>query len=73
MSSAQFRFGARDAAQAARKAAKEEQEYDMILEDEIEFIQALQMPGNKDKKVSLFLPLILYTTTICHIGNTGYH
>lgn len=48
MSSAQFRFGARD---AGKKQSKEEEEYDMILEDEIEFIQALQMPGNKEKKV----------------------
>ncbi|KAF4521841.1 hypothetical protein B566_EDAN003715 [Ephemera danica] len=50
MSSAQFRFGAKDAAKAAKKDTKEEEEYAMILEDEIEFIQALQMPGNKEKK-----------------------
>ncbi|XP_043680354.1 pre-mRNA-splicing factor ATP-dependent RNA helicase DHX16 isoform X2 [Vespula pensylvanica] len=39
MSSAVFRFGAKD-----RKA---QQDYDLLLEDEIEFIQALRMPGSE--------------------------
>lgn len=37
MASAVFSFGAKD------KAAKDE--YDLLIEDQIEFIQALQMPG----------------------------
>lgn len=37
MASAVFSFGAKD------KATKDE--YDLLLEDQIEFIQALQMPG----------------------------
>lgn len=38
MDSARFSFGAKD------KATKDE--YDLLLEDQIDFIQALQMPGN---------------------------
>nr|CAD7257731.1 unnamed protein product [Timema shepardi] len=50
MSSAVFRFGARD---AKEKQLKDEgKEYDLVLEDQIEFIQAFQIPGfNKDIKV----------------------
>ncbi|KAG6796962.1 pre-mRNA-splicing factor ATP-dependent RNA helicase DHX16-like [Apis mellifera caucasica] len=45
MSSAVFRFGAKN-----RKA---QQDYDLLLEDEVEFIQALHMPGTeKDRKAS---------------------
>nr|CAD7395582.1 unnamed protein product [Timema cristinae] len=49
MSSAVFRFGARD---AKEKQLKDEgKEYDLVLEDQIEFIQAFQIPGfNKDIK-----------------------
>jgi len=46
MSSAQFRFGAKDAG----KKRSQDEDYDMILDDEIEFIQALQMPGHKKGK-----------------------
>jgi pre-mRNA-splicing factor ATP-dependent RNA helicase DHX16 len=46
MSSAQFRFGAKDAG----KKKSQEDNYDMILDDEIEFIQALQMPGSKKER-----------------------
>lgn len=43
MSSAVFKFGAKD--------KKAQQEYELLLDDEIEFVQALQMPGiTKDKK-----------------------
>ncbi|XP_012538179.1 pre-mRNA-splicing factor ATP-dependent RNA helicase DHX16 [Monomorium pharaonis] len=43
MSSAVFRFGAKD-----RKA---QQEYNLLMEDEmIEFVQVLHMPGHRDKK-----------------------
>ncbi|CAG2066068.1 unnamed protein product, partial [Timema podura] len=50
MSSAVFRFGARD---AKEKQLKDEgKEYDLVLEDQIEFIQAFQIPGfKKDIKV----------------------
>ncbi|PNF38979.1 putative pre-mRNA-splicing factor ATP-dependent RNA helicase DHX16 [Cryptotermes secundus] len=43
MSSAVFRFGARD----KEKIHEKGQEYDLVLDDEIEFIQALRMPGSK--------------------------
>lgn len=28
-----------------------QEEYELLLEDEVEFIQALQMPGSKDNKI----------------------
>ena len=40
-----LKFGAKDA--KARKA-KKEKAYDYILDDEIQFVQALKMPGSKD-------------------------
>lgn len=43
MSSAVFRFGARD----KEKTNEKNQEYELVLDDEIEFIQALRMPGSK--------------------------
>lgn len=42
LSSALFKFGAKDAKQA--------QEYELLLEDEIEFVQVLTMGGSKDVK-----------------------
>ncbi|XP_025832794.1 pre-mRNA-splicing factor ATP-dependent RNA helicase DHX16 [Agrilus planipennis] len=42
MASAQFSFGAKD--------VSKKDEYELLLEDQIEFIQALQMPGSKDKE-----------------------
>lgn len=45
MSSAVFKFGARDAKE--RKYKEELKEYDLVLDDQIEFIQALQMPGDR--------------------------
>lgn len=42
MASAVFKFGSKD--------GKKQQEYELLLEDQIDFIQALQMPGTKDKK-----------------------
>lgn len=38
MASAVFKFGAKDAIK--------KDEYELLLEDQIQFIQALQMPGN---------------------------
>lgn len=53
MASAVFSFGAKD------KAAKDE--YDLLIEDQIEFIQALQMPGNNIQIVLSFsVYIILY-------------
>ena len=46
--SAQLKFGAKDAKE--RYAAKETKQYDLLLDDEIEFIQALKLPGSKKKK-----------------------
>ncbi|XP_001601553.2 pre-mRNA-splicing factor ATP-dependent RNA helicase DHX16 [Nasonia vitripennis] len=44
MSSAVFKFGA--------KNKKAQEEYELLLADEVEFVQALQMPGDKkDKKI----------------------
>lgn len=52
MSSAVFRFGARD----KEKIHEKGQEYDLVLDDEIEFIQALRMPGSKpDQEVRFYL------------------
>lgn len=42
MASAVFKFGAKDAVK--------KDEYELLLEDQIEFIQALQLPGTKEKK-----------------------
>ncbi|KAL3282275.1 hypothetical protein HHI36_005465 [Cryptolaemus montrouzieri] len=42
MSSAVFSFGAKDAVK--------KDEYELLLEDQIEFIQALQLPGSKEEK-----------------------
>lgn len=56
MSSAVFGFGAKD-----RKA---KQDYELLLEDEVEFIQALHMPGTvKDKKRGDILPTQTKTLT----------
>jgi len=41
---AQFKFGARD---AKKKHQEKEKVYEYILDDEIEFVSALQMPGSK--------------------------
>ncbi|XP_070177312.1 pre-mRNA-splicing factor ATP-dependent RNA helicase DHX16-like isoform X2 [Littorina saxatilis] len=44
-----LRFGARDAREKSKKAAKT---YDVIMDDEIEFVQAIKMPGTmKDKDI----------------------
>lgn len=40
LASAQFQFGSKD--------AKIKEEYDLLLEDQIEFIQALTMDGSRD-------------------------
>ncbi|CAN8019303.1 unnamed protein product, partial [Ixodes persulcatus] len=42
---AQLRFGARD----AHERHKQKKKYELILEDAIEFVQALRVPGTKDK------------------------
>lgn len=44
-------FGAKDSKQAAREK-KKIKEYDVIMEEEIQFVQALQMPGTIEDKVS---------------------
>ncbi|CAG9863343.1 unnamed protein product [Phyllotreta striolata] len=43
MASAVFKFGAKD--------VKKTDDYELLLEDQIDFIQALQMPGSSEKKV----------------------
>ncbi|KAK7488061.1 hypothetical protein BaRGS_00020652 [Batillaria attramentaria] len=45
---ASFHVGARDAAEKSKKSSKK---YEVIMDDEIEFVQALKMPGTlKDKE-----------------------
>ena len=44
---AMLKFGAKD---AKAKHKEKEKQYDYILDDEIEFVQALQMPGTKVPK-----------------------
>jgi hypothetical protein len=52
MSSAVFRFGARDKVKSHGKG----QEYELVLDDAIEFIQALRMPCSKpDQEVRFYL------------------
>ena len=53
MSSAVFHFGSKDKKQ---KAELQEQikEYELVLDDQIEFIQSLQMPGTKKSKVNYY-------------------
>ena len=46
--SAQLKFGAKDAKE--RHAEKATKQYELLLDDEIEFIQALKLPGSKKKK-----------------------
>ena len=56
MSSAVFRFGARD----KDKTNDKNQEYELVLDDEIEFIQTLRMPGSRtdqDVRLSPFCPV----------------
>jgi len=53
-------FGAKDSHARARDK-KQVKEYDVIMDEEIEFVQALQMPGTIDKKVGYTQPSnILY-------------
>ena len=53
LQSATYRFGAKN---AKERHSKKEKQYDYILDDEIEFVQALKMPGTKqepeEKKLS---------------------
>ena len=51
--SAQLKFGAKDAKE--RHAAKATKQYELLLDDEIEFIQALKLPGSKKKKKATFI------------------
>ena len=44
---ATYNFGAKD---AKKKHAEKEKKYDLILDDEVEFIQALKLPGKGDPK-----------------------
>lgn len=61
---ATLKFGARDAREKSEKSTKK---YDMIMDEEIEFVQALKMPGSinekdkdkKDKVRNSYLQLIL--------------
>ena len=45
MATAAMKFGAKDAAERQ----KNKKEYDYILDDQIDFVQSLKMPGTKDQ------------------------
>jgi hypothetical protein len=48
LNAALLKFGAKDA-----KSKKKEKDYEYVLDEEIDFVQALTMPGSKkDKEVS---------------------
>ena len=47
-------FGARDSKQKAKEKNKVK-EYDVIMDEEIEFVQALQMPGTISDKVEIIM------------------
>jgi len=50
MSIATYKFGAKDAT-----AKKKDKEYEILLDEQIDFIQALKLPGNqKEKEVRTF-------------------
>lgn len=51
MGAALMSFGAKDSKQKAREKNKVK-EYDVIMDEEIEFVQALQMPGTITDKVT---------------------
>lgn len=53
MSSAVFHFGSKDKKQKA-KLKEQIKEYELVLDDQIEFIQSLQIPGTKKSKVIFF-------------------
>lgn len=60
MSSAVFRFG-------AKQKDLQQQEYDLVLDNQIDFIQALCMPGNQDKdKVKLLCALDNLSLSLCY-------
>ena len=46
LNSATFKFGAKD---AKRRHAEKAKKYDLILDDEIDFVQALKMPGTTEE------------------------
>ena len=53
LQSARYKFGAKDAKKRHEEKSKK---YDLILDDEIEFIQALKMPGSsKDKDKGMYV------------------
>ena len=41
-----MKFGAKDA-----KSKKKSKDYEVIMDEEIEFVQTLKMPGTKEEKV----------------------
>ena len=55
MNAALLQFGAKD---AKKKHQKKEEAYEYVMDDEIEFVQALQMPGTKDKEKDVSKPCI---------------
>lgn len=58
MGAALMSFGAKNSREAAREK-KKIKEYEVIMEEEIQFVQALQMPGTIEEDVS---------TCICLLG-----
>ncbi|XP_014781219.1 pre-mRNA-splicing factor ATP-dependent RNA helicase DHX16, partial [Octopus bimaculoides] len=55
LNAAVMKFGARDAKEKYKEKVKD---YDLIMDDEIEFIQALKLPGSKGKTKDVTEPAI---------------
>lgn len=55
MASATFRFG-------AKKGVKKEEDYDFVFDEQIAFVQALQLAGTEEMtmKVSILLLLLMF-------------
>ena len=68
MGAALMSFGARDSKQKAREKNKVK-DYDVIMDEEIEFVQALQMPGSISDKVHTHRQLLLILPKYFHPEN----
>ena len=55
LGAALMRFGAKDA-----KSKSKQKEYDVIMDEEIEFVQVLQMPGTRKSKVCVYIFFFIF-------------
>ncbi|KAH3830762.1 hypothetical protein DPMN_104014 [Dreissena polymorpha] len=63
-------FGAKDSKEKAKEKNKVK-EYDVIMDEEIEFVQALQMPGTITDKVECLVDLFYHWDYLVLL--THYH